>query len=178
MAVDTPQVQRKIAKWTLIVALLVGGIGYLFSFKDFTYGLFFGVVLCIVNFRVISWVLSIATSKASPDLARIISFVGYHVRFWLLVIILYFVIPVAHYTFTIGTFVGLFLPKVIMGVIVVLHTDDEWWSSEAESSGPTPEEVRKAKDEVDGLRFPGLDFDERFKKELGLNEDPKKDLKE
>jgi len=163
VAVDTPQVQRKVNKWTFIIATLIGSGTYLFGLKNFTFGLGFGVLLCVINYRVISKILDIAFRMTSPDLARVLSFVSYHVRFWIIVIILYLVIPKTHYLFVVGAFVGILLPKIVMGVIVVLHTDDEWWTREVEKDEPAVEGISKRRDE--GLRFPGLDYDERFKED-------------
>jgi len=168
MAVDTPEVQRGIAKWSFVVIILVSGITYFAGIKQFTYGLLFGFGLCIINYRIVGFILEIAFRLASADLARVISFAGYHVRFWLIVIILYLVIPRTHYLFGLGAFVGLLLPKMIMGVFVVMHTDDEWWNKEVETSGPTGETVEKKKGDEEPIRFPGLDFDDRFK-DQGLN---------
>lgn len=165
MAVDTPQVQRRITLWALIASTLVGGITYICGIKQFAYGLGFGVILCVINYRVISVILDVAFRFTSPGLARVISFVSYHVRFWLIVIILYIVIPKTHYLFGVGTFAGILIPKIVMGVFVVLHTDDEWWNQKVDSSMPHDEAVVRKKDEPEGLRFPGLDFDERFHEE-------------
>ncbi len=159
MAVDTPRVQRKIAKWTALATILIGGITYFLGIKQFTYGLVFGVVLCIINYRVISLILEVAFRSASPDLARVISFASYHIRFWVIVIILYIIIPRTHYLFVIGTFLGILLPKMIMGVVVVLHTGDR---EEIKKPEPVETELHEVHRIEEGLRFPGLDFDERF----------------
>ena len=175
MAVDTPRVQRGIAKWTLVATILIGAGTYLFGVKQLAYGLVFGVVVSVVNLRVVSVILDVATRAASPNIARVISFVGYHVRFWLIVIILYIVIPHTHYLFGVGTFLGILLPKVIMGVFVVLHTNDEWWNQATELAPPTTGVVVPKKDQ-EGLRFPGLDFDDQFKTNTGF-EDSERDLR-
>jgi len=167
MAVDTPRVQRSIAKWTVIVSLLIGGLTYILGARTFASGLAFGVVVSIVNYRIVGLIIHIAFRAASPDLAKVFSFVGYHVRFWVLVIILFLVIPRSPFFFGVGTFVGLLIPKIIMGVFVVINTEnDEWWNKKAstETQSPVPEGmVCKPKDEQEGLRFPGLDYDDRFK---------------
>ncbi len=172
MAVDTPKVQRGIAKWTLVASSLLGGLTYLLGAKQFAYGLGFGVVLTIVNYKVVAVILDVAMKAASPGIARVISFVSYHVRFWLIVIILYIVIPKTHYLFGVGTFAGILLPKMIMGVFVVLHTDDEWWNKEVETQQAPPEGtvIKKKGEEEEGLRFPGIDFDERFKNDQRFND--------
>ncbi len=172
MAVDTPRVQRGIAKWSLLATILIGGLAYLFGLKQLAYGLVFGVGLCIINYRVVGVILDVAFKMASPDLARVISFASYHVRFWLIVIILYIVIPRTHYLFAIGTFIGLLLPKMIMGVYVVLNTEEEWWKTEAENAEPVSGnvEVEKPKDLPEGIRFPGLDFDERYQADPRFND--------
>ncbi len=163
MAVDTPQVQRGIAKWTLIATLLIGGLTYYFGKEQFAYGLGFGVVLSIVNYKVVAVILDVAMRAASPGLARVISFVSYHVRFWLIVIVLYLVIPRTHFLVGVGTFAGILLPKMIMGVFIVKHTDDEWWNKQTEVSRPITNVVVPKEDQEAGLRFPGLDFDDTFK---------------
>ncbi|MFZ5641402.1 MAG: hypothetical protein ACOY4Q_12050 [Bacillota bacterium] len=165
MAVDTPQVQRGIAKWTLIVSVLIGGLAYILGARTFAYGLAFGVVVSIVNYRVVGLIIHIALRAASPDLAKVLSFAGYHVRFWILVVILYLVIPRAPFYFGVGTFVGILVPKMIMGVFVVMHTEDEWWSKKpSEAVDETPAGIAcKPKDKDEGLRYPGLDYDDRFK---------------
>jgi len=113
----------------------------------------------------------VAFKMASPDLARVISFASYHVRFWLIVIILYIVIPKAHYLFAVGTFMGLLLPKMIMGVYVVLYTDEEWWNKEAKSPESSSDEAKteKPKGLEEGIRFPGLDFDETYRSDPRFN---------
>lgn len=174
MAVDMPRVQRSITKWTLIVTILLGGVTYLLGAEQVTYGLLFGVFIAVLNFRVISFILDFSLRKASPDIARVISFVGYHVRFWLIVVILYLVIPRAPFLFTVGIFLGFLLPKMIMGVFVVIYTDDEWWNRKVESTGSTATVVRK-KGGQEGLRFPGLDFDDRFKGDDRFKDDENED---
>ncbi|PKM82205.1 MAG: hypothetical protein CVU89_06065 [Firmicutes bacterium HGW-Firmicutes-14] len=167
MAVDTPQVQRGIAKWTFLTTFIIGVVTYLLGAKQFSFGLVFGVVLSVINYRVISVILDVAFRTASADLARVISFASYHVRFWLIVIILYIVIPRTHYLFGVGTFAGILLPKMIMGVYVVKSTDEEWWARPKETDAQPDEEIHKPvmkkKDEPDMIRFPGLDFDDRYK---------------
>ncbi|MBU7007360.1 hypothetical protein [Phosphitispora fastidiosa] len=172
MAVDTPRVQRGIAKWSLLATILIGGISYFFGLKQLAFGLVFGVGLCIINYRVVSVILDVAFKLASPDLARVISFASYHVRFWLIVIILYIVIPRTHYLFALGTFMGLLLPKMIMGVYVVRYTEEEWWNNEAEApqADSAEVEVEKPKDLPEGIRFPGLDFDERYQADPRFND--------
>ena len=159
---DMPQVQRGITKWTLICTILLGGITYLMGAAQVTYGLFFGVFLAVINFRVITFILDFSLRKASPDIARVMSFVGYHVRFWLLVVILYYVILRTPFLFTVGIFLGLLLPKIILGVFVIAYADDEWWNKKFESE-VIAATVSKKKGEDEGLRFPGLDFDDKYK---------------
>jgi hypothetical protein len=166
MAVDTPQVQRGIAKWTIILSAVIGGLAYILGARMFAYGLAFGVVVSIVNYRVVGLIIHIAFRAASPDLAKVLSFAGYHVRFWILVVILYLVIPRAPFYFGVGTFVGILLPKMIMGAFVVIHSEDEWWSKKpTEAVGETAPTgtACKPKDKDEGLRYPGLDNDDRFK---------------
>jgi len=162
MVADMPRVQRGITRWTLICTMLLGGITYFLGAAQVTYGLFFGVFLAVINFRVITLILDFSLRKVSPDIARVMSFVGYHVRFWLLVIILYLVIPRTPFLFTVGIFMGFLLPKIIMGIFVVAYTDDEWWNRKVESKVSTATVVKK-KGEEEGLRFPGLDFDDKYK---------------
>ena len=171
MAVDTPQVQRGIGKWSLLATILIGGLAYFFGLRQLTYGLVFGVGLCLINYKVVGVILDVAFKMASPDLARVISFASYHVRFWLIVIILYIVIPKAHYLFAVGTFMGLLLPKMIMGVYVVLYTDEEWWNKEAKSPESSSDEAKteKPKGLEEGIRFPGLDFDETYRSDPRFN---------
>jgi hypothetical protein len=125
MSVDTPQVQCKIAIWSAIPAVLMAAISYFLGIKLFGYGVLFGGFLSMLNLIIVGKLLDVALRKASPDLARVVSFVGYHVRFWLIVIILYLVIPRAHYLFGVGTFFGILLPKMVMGIFVVLYSDKE-----------------------------------------------------
>lgn len=172
MAVDMPRVQRGITKWTLICTILLSGITYLLGAAQVTYGLFFGVFLAVINFKVITLILDFSLRKASPDIARVMSFVGYHVRFWLLVIILYLVIPRTPYLFTVGIFLGFLLPKIIMGIFVVAYADDEWWNIKFESEASTATVIKK-KGEEEGLRFPGLDFDDKYKCDESLKGDDK-----
>lgn len=147
MVADKPQVQRKVNKWILIITLSIGSVTYLFGAKNFTYGLGFGVVLCVINYKVIGKILDIAFRMASPDLARILSFVGYHVRFWIIVIILYLIIPKTHYLFVVGTFAGILLPKIIIVATMLLSTDDEWWNQEVESESSKRFEEEPAVDD-------------------------------
>ncbi len=167
MAVDTPRVQWTIAKWTVGVTLLIGGLSYILGGKTFAYGLVFGVVVSIVNYRVVGIIIDIAFRATSPDLAKVLSFAGYHVRFWILVVILYLVIPRSPFYFSVGTFVGLLIPKMIMGVVVVMDTRDKRWDPKTPAAAPPPRisegAVNKPKEEQEGLRFPGLDYDDRFK---------------
>lgn len=166
MAVDTPQVQRGIAKWTLLVTVLIGGVAYILGARTLAQGLAFGAVVTIVNYQIVSLIIHIAFRMASPDLAKVLSFAGYHVRFWIIVVILYLVIPRTPFYFGVGTFVGLLIPKIIMGVFVVTHTNDEWWSKkvtdEVREQKPV-DAVCKPKDQSEGLRYPGLDQGDSFK---------------
>ncbi len=159
MAVDTPEVQRGITKWTFISGLLVAGVTYLLGYKLFVYGLGFGLGLMVFNYRIVGLILNKALAAAAPDMARVLSFASYHVRFWIIVILMYLVIPKAGFQFGIGTFVGFLLPKLIMGVFIVIHSDDEWWRK----SRPAEKAPIKTVKKDNGLRFPGLDFDERYK---------------
>jgi len=170
MAVDMPQVQRGMTKWTLITTVLLGVVTYLFGVKHLTYGLIFGVILMVLNFKVISVILDYSLRKTSPDFARIISFVSYHVRFWLIVMILYFVIPRTPFLFTVGIFMGFLLPKMIMGIFVVRYADDEWWNRKTQSR-PDEIAVARKKAREEGLRFPGLDFDDRYKNDPRFDDD-------
>lgn len=166
MAVDTPQVQRAITKWTVLVTILIGGVAYILGARTLAQGIAFGVVVSVVNYRIVSIIIHIAFKMSSPDLAKVLSFAGYHVRFWLLVVILYLVIPRTPYFFGVGTFVGLLIPKIIMGVFVVTHTNDEWWSRKVTNKAQeeeSKEAAYKPKDQTEGLRFPGLDHDDRFR---------------
>lgn len=160
MTVDTPQTQRRIAKWTLAAAIPLGGLTYLLGMKTFAYGLGFGVVLSIVNYRVIGVILDVAFRLTSHDTAKIISFLSYHIRFWLIVLVLYIVIPNTGFGFAVGTFAGILLAKIVMGVFVVLAPSEELDKKIAVTKTTTTEH-RQVRDE--GLRFPGLDFDDRFK---------------
>ncbi len=59
----------------------------------------------------------------------------------------------------VGTFLGILLPKMIMGVIVVLHTGDR---EQIKRPKPAETELHEVHNIDEGLRFPGLDFDERY----------------
>ncbi|KNZ68405.1 ATP synthase I [Thermincola ferriacetica] len=159
MAIDTPEVQRGITKWTFIIAIFIEGITYFAGFRSFAYGLAFGVGLMILNYRVVSIILNKAFKSALPDLAKVLSFASYHIRFWIMVIIMYLVIPKAGFQFGVGSFFGILLPKIVMGVFVVINTKEEWWCN----ATPADKAPLTGKKRDDGLRFPGLDFDERFK---------------
>lgn len=160
MAVDRPEVQRGITKWTLLGSLLIGGITFLLGYKLFVWGLFFGVGLMVLNYRVLGALLDKALAAAVPDMARVLSFVGYHARFWIIVVVMYLVIPKAGFQFGVGSFAGILLPKVIMGIVIVANGNDEWWHN----TKPAEKAPVDGNKRDDGIRFPGLDFDERYKK--------------
>lgn len=166
MAVDTPQVQRGIAIWTILASSLIGGLAYILGARALAKGLAFGVVVSIVNYRIVGIIIHIAFKMASPDLAKVLSFAGYHVRFWILVVILYLVIPRTPFYFGVGTFIGLLIPKIIMGVFVVMNTNEEWWSKRASDEvleQKPAESVNKPKGQEEGLRYPGLDHEDSFR---------------
>lgn len=170
MATDWPWVQRGTTIWTLIAAALIGGVTYFLDARQITYGLVFGVVLAVVNYRVIGAILDITIRFASPVAGKFISFLGYHVRFWIIVVLLYIVIPKTGYLFAVGTFIGFVIPKVVMGIFLVISANKEWWTPEkllkpADSTTPAEEAKTPPKK-------PGPGQDESF----GFN-DSEKNLK-
>lgn len=160
MATDWPWVQRGTTIWTLIAAALIGGVTYLLDEEQITYGLGFGVIIAVVNYRVIGAILNITLRFASPNVSKFLSFLGYHVRFWIIVVLLYIVIPKTGYLFAVGTFIGFVIPKVVMGIFLVISANKEWWTPEkllkqADSSAPAEEAKTQQKPGP-----PGPDHDE------------------
>lgn len=161
MAVDTPEVQRSIVKRTIVCGVPIAVVTYVLGYRPFVYGLIFGIAIMAFNYRILGVILDKALATAVPGMARVLSFVSYHVRFWIIVIVMYLVIPRQGFQFGIGSFVGLLLPKMMMGVVILKNSNEEWWRKAKPAEKAPLEGVKRD----DGIRFPGLDFDERYKED-------------
>lgn len=125
------QEQQQIVVSILAAATIIGTVTYLLDSKDFARGLIFGVLLTLINYWVVGLILKFAFRRASNNVAKVISFVGYQIRFLIIVFILFLVIPRSPYWFSVGTFVGVLLPKTVMGVRLLKNMDDDWWNNKS-----------------------------------------------
>ena len=119
--------QRSIASWSLAGALGIGTISFLLGKTALAAGILFSSTLMVLNFRALSLVPGIYQRFKSPHLAKTAAFACYYLRFWLVVAILYLVIPNAGYNFALGSFIGFIIPKIAMGAIVIINTGEDWW---------------------------------------------------
>lgn len=112
---------RNIILPSLIIGFLVALIGYVMGQEGFALGLLFSLPLAIVNLKAIDKTLMFAFGLSVPELARAFAFVVYHLRFLILVMIMYMVIPTADYGFAVGTFIGFLVAKIALGAQILKH---------------------------------------------------------
>ena len=105
----------------LVIGALVAMVGYMIGQGGFVYGLFFSLPIAILNFKAIDKILMFAFGLAVPQLVRAVAFVVYHLRFLLLVVIMYLVIPTAGYSFAVGTFGGFLISKIVLAAEILKH---------------------------------------------------------
>lgn len=127
MIVDSPAGQTCIAKWSLAIGSILIALSYYCVDKWLAAGMVFGLVLMLTNWRVLSKIIRIAFRISSPTTSRAVAFLFYHIRFWILVLIMFLVIPKTNMYFGIGTFLGFLIPKSILGVILFKSKSEEWW---------------------------------------------------
>lgn len=103
----------------LTLGFLVALVGYVMGHEGFAFGLLFSLPLAIINLKAIDKILMFAFGLSVPELVRAVAFVVYHLRFLLLVLMMYLVIPKAGYDFAIGTFSGFLLAKITLGTEIL-----------------------------------------------------------
>lgn len=126
----------RVITWSLIIGGVIGICGYLLGYQWIALGMFFGLTLTLFNWRVIN---EIALNFSSSQVSKIISFLIYHLRFWVLVLILFVVIPKTNLYFGIGTFFGFSIPKLILGTILCKSESKEWWLDKFPIAEPRPQ---------------------------------------
>lgn len=119
--------QGKVAKWSLLAGVFAEALFYLLGYHWTALGLIFGLVLILVNWVALSEILRLALRSSSPHFIKSISFLLYHLRFFLVVLIMFIVLPKTNLYFGVGTFLGCLIPKITLGVIICLDNEDEWW---------------------------------------------------
>lgn len=125
--VSSSKVQRKIALCSLVPVLAASLISYLGYTTDLALGVIFGYSLIVLNYQILSKLLYLMFRFTTTDFARVFGFVLYHMRFWIVVAILFIVIPKSELDFVIGTFAGILIPKMVMGYFVAANQEQEWW---------------------------------------------------
>ncbi len=128
MNVDSPEGQNCIAKWSLLIGTAACLTTYFVNYW-ITLGIIFGMLLMLVNWRVLSKIIRIAFNIKKQIVAKVVAFFGYHIRFWIVVLIMFLVIPKTNMYFGIGTFLGFLIPKVVMATIVIKSKTEEWWTT-------------------------------------------------
>lgn len=103
----------------LFIGFLVALVGYVVGHSGFALGLLFSLPIAILNLKAIDKILMLAFGLEVPELVRAVAFVVYHLRFLLLVVIMYMVIPKAGYGFAIGTFSGFLIAKIALAAEIL-----------------------------------------------------------
>ncbi|PKM83401.1 MAG: hypothetical protein CVU89_01245 [Firmicutes bacterium HGW-Firmicutes-14] len=129
--------QRDIAVGSMVLGLFVSLVSYLLFSRELAAGIMFSVVLTVANYQVLVFILSLAIgflpgaakrpAGTGVPILRQIALLLYHMRFWLIVAVLYLIIPKSSMTFVIGTLIGFIIPKFVMGAALITGRGKEWW---------------------------------------------------
>ncbi|HWI54529.1 MAG TPA: hypothetical protein VNT57_02445 [Desulfobacteria bacterium] len=138
MRVDSPSFQSNLARRSLAAGLASSAVIYILGYPQVTLGLLFGLLLMLVNWRVLSEILRFTFRFTSLQRSKMAAFVFYHLRFWTLVLIMFVVIPKTNLYFGIGTFLGLLIPKIMMGPMVYMKRSEEWWTKKFPARNEPP----------------------------------------
>lgn len=127
-----PLEQKIMAKWIVILGAVFGLSTYLLGARQFAKGLILGIGLYAINYWLIDALLGYMFSLNFKAAGKLLGFLGYQVRFVILVVILYFVITRNSSMFAVGFFVAMLLAKLVMGFLIISNTGEEWWLKRAE----------------------------------------------
>lgn len=132
-----PIKQKQLAKWILLLGTTFSFILSLMGRIEFAKGLLFGAILCVANYYIIDALLGYIISFSNDIVVKVVGFFGYHIRFWILVVILFFVITRNDSPFAFGFFAAMVLSKIVMGAVVISNTGEEWWNKRV-NENPDP----------------------------------------
>lgn len=125
--------QRRIAKWSTVISAAVCMVTFLLGHKALTVGIILSCFLMVLNYKALSLVPWIYQRFKSPIRAKVVAFIYYYLRFWLIIMVMFFTIPRGGYDFALGFLIGFLIPKVAMGAILIYGGSHDWW---LERSGP------------------------------------------
>lgn len=117
MSLDSIREQETITKIALVFMVLFVSIAFFMGKRWAAGGSIFGSTLAILNNHAVALIFRKAF-RNKVQVSEIILFLGYHLRFAILVLALYLVIPKTNVEFGFGTFLGFFTAKIGMGVAV------------------------------------------------------------
>lgn len=132
--------QANIALGSLVLGTITVTAFYLIGSEWLASGTVFGIALMLLNWKALDKVLLIAFRFTSPMVMKLISFFLYHIRFLLVVFIMFLVIPKTNLYFGIGSFIGFIIPKVVLGIIILKNRSDEWWLKRVQDDQEHPSE--------------------------------------
>ncbi len=115
---------RNVALMGLAAGGLIALVSYIVGNSGFAFGLLFSLPLALLNFKAIDKILQFAFGFSMPEIVKVVAFVLYHLRFAVLVIILFLVIPKTGFSFGIGTFFGFLIAKIALGGEIIRKKDD------------------------------------------------------
>lgn len=122
--------QRKIAKISLTIAVIVSAIAFLIDLDSLATGVMFGTILMVINL----WAMSYAPrlydylqKKIGPDCSKAAAGCFYYLRFLIFILIMYIAVSNSEYNFGIGCFIGFLIPKFSMGFVVISGKGEDWW---------------------------------------------------
>jgi len=129
--------QRGIALRSMVLGLFTSLVSYLLFSRELAAGIMFSVVLTVANYQVLAFILSLAIgflpgseknlAESGIPILRQIALLMYHMRFWIVIAVLYVIIPKSSMTFVLGTIIGFIIPKFVMGAALITGRGKEWW---------------------------------------------------
>lgn len=125
--ITAPAEQKQIAIWSTIVAAGIAGLTALLGKTEIALGVGFGSLLMILNYWAMSLVPWIYQKLKTFYCGKVAACIYYYSRFWLLILILFLVIPRSGYNFAMGCFLGFIIPKIVMGARVITGAGEDWW---------------------------------------------------